>query len=68
MELSYDADHIKIGVPSPVGTIRPAGPRSFYDAMPDGQRFLIEVPVDPPVFRRSVNVVHDWPALLKKAD
>jgi serine/threonine protein kinase len=33
---------------------------------PDGQRFLIEVPVDPPAVRRSIDVVLNWPALLKQ--
>jgi Tol biopolymer transport system component len=35
-------------------------------SLPDGQRFLIEVPVDPPAVRSSFNVVLDWPALLKQ--
>jgi hypothetical protein len=45
----------------PVGGVE-AAPQS----PPDGQRFLIEVPLDPPAVTRSVNVVHNWPALLKQ--
>ena len=33
---------------------------------PDGQRFLIEVPLDQPAARRSINVVLNWPALVKR--
>ncbi len=33
---------------------------------PNGQRFLIEVPVDPPAVRRTFHVVINWPALLKQ--
>ncbi len=32
----------------------------------DGQRFLIEVPLDRPAARSSISVVLDWPALVKK--
>ncbi len=35
-------------------------------SMPDGQRFLIEVPVDQPAARTSISVVLNWPALLKR--
>jgi tRNA A-37 threonylcarbamoyl transferase component Bud32/Tol biopolymer transport system component len=44
----------------PVGGVD-ASPQST----PDGGRFLIEVPVDPPAVRRSFDVVVNWPALLK---
>jgi hypothetical protein len=33
---------------------------------PDGQRFLIEVPLDQPAPRRSISVVLNWPALIRK--
>jgi hypothetical protein len=33
---------------------------------PDGQRFLIEVPLDQQAARTSINVVLNWPALLKR--
>jgi serine/threonine protein kinase len=33
---------------------------------PDGQRFLIEVPLDQPSARTSMNVVLNWPALVKQ--
>jgi hypothetical protein len=33
---------------------------------PDGQRFLVEVPVDQPPARSSISVVLNWPALLKR--
>jgi tRNA A-37 threonylcarbamoyl transferase component Bud32/Tol biopolymer transport system component len=33
---------------------------------PDGQRFLIEVPLDQPAARTSISVVLNWPALLKQ--
>jgi len=32
---------------------------------PDGQRFLIEVPLDQPAARTSISVVLNWPALVK---
>ena len=32
----------------------------------DGRRFLVEAPVDQPEPRRSINVVLNWPALLKR--
>ena len=32
----------------------------------DGQRFLIEVPLDQQAARTSINVVLNWPALLKR--
>ncbi|HET9266248.1 MAG TPA: protein kinase [Vicinamibacterales bacterium] len=32
----------------------------------DGQRFLIEVPLDQPAARTSINVVLNWPALVKQ--
>jgi tRNA A-37 threonylcarbamoyl transferase component Bud32/Tol biopolymer transport system component len=32
---------------------------------PDGQRFLVEVPLDQPAARTSISLVLDWPALLK---
>jgi Tol biopolymer transport system component/predicted Ser/Thr protein kinase len=32
----------------------------------DGQRFLIEVPLDQPAARTSISVVLNWPALLKQ--
>jgi hypothetical protein len=32
----------------------------------DGQRFLIEVPLDQPAARTSISVVLNWPALLKR--
>ena len=33
---------------------------------PDGQRFLIQVPLDQPAPRTSMSLVLDWPALLKQ--
>jgi hypothetical protein len=33
---------------------------------PDGQRFLIEVPLDQRAPRTSISVVLNWPALLKE--
>jgi hypothetical protein len=33
---------------------------------PDGQRFLIEVPLDQPAARTSISVVLNWPALVKQ--
>ena len=32
----------------------------------DGQRFLVEVPLNQPVARRSISVVLNWPALVKQ--
>ena len=33
---------------------------------PDGERFLIEVPLDQPAARTSISVVLNWPALVKQ--
>jgi eukaryotic-like serine/threonine-protein kinase len=48
-------------LPFPPSTGVNATPQST----PDGRRFLIEVPLDQTVARRSISVVLNWPALLK---
>jgi Tol biopolymer transport system component len=42
------------------------GVNTTPQSTPDGQRFLIEVPLDQRPARRSLNVVLNWPALLKR--
>jgi hypothetical protein len=39
---------------------------STPQSTPDGQRFLIEVPLDRRAARTSISVVLNWPALLKQ--
>src|SRR5690606_27530892 len=54
------------GVPQQLPFPPVGGVDATPQSTPDGQRFLIEVPVDPPAFRRSFDVVVDCPALLKR--
>ena len=49
-------------LPFPPSTNVTATPQST----PDGQRFLIEVPLDQRAARTSISVVLNWPALLKQ--
>jgi eukaryotic-like serine/threonine-protein kinase len=42
------------------------GVTSTPQSTPDGQRFLIEVPLDQRAARTSISVVLNWPALLKQ--
>jgi len=42
------------------------GVSSTPQSTPDGQRFLIEVPLDQRAARTSISVVLNWPALLKQ--
>ena len=49
-------------LPFPPSTNVTATPQST----PDGQRFLIEVPLDQRAVRTSISVVLNWPALLKR--
>jgi len=49
-------------LPFPPSTGVDATPQST----PDGQRFLIEVPLDQRAARTSISVVLNWPALLKQ--
>jgi hypothetical protein len=42
------------------------GVNTTPQSTPDGQRFLIEVPLDQPAARTSISVVLNWPALVKQ--
>ncbi|HEX8027458.1 MAG TPA: protein kinase [Vicinamibacterales bacterium] len=59
-----------MGFESSVPQLLPFPPSSGVNATPqsspDGQRFLIEVPMDRRTARPSVSVVLNWPALMKK--
>jgi hypothetical protein len=54
------------GVPQRLPFPPSTGVNTTPQSTPDGQRFLIEVPVDQRVPRSSVSVVLNWPALLKR--
>jgi Tol biopolymer transport system component len=54
------------GVPQRLPFPPSTGVNSTPQSIPDGQRFLVEVPVDQRVARTSINVLLNWPALLKK--
>ena len=54
------------GVPQRLPFPPSTGVTSTPQSTLDGQRFLIEVPLDQRAPRRSINVVLNWPALLKQ--
>jgi tRNA A-37 threonylcarbamoyl transferase component Bud32/Tol biopolymer transport system component len=53
------------GVPQQLPFPPSVGVSATPQSTSDGQRFLIEVPVDQPAARRSISVVLNWPALVK---
>jgi eukaryotic-like serine/threonine-protein kinase len=54
------------GVPQRLPFPPSTGVTSTPQSTRDGQRFLIEVPLDQRAARTSINVVLNWPALLKR--
>jgi hypothetical protein len=52
------------GVPERLPFPPSIGVTATPQSTPDGQRFLIEVPLDQPAPRRSISLVLNWPALL----
>jgi Tol biopolymer transport system component len=54
------------GVPQRLPFPPSIGVSTTPQSTPDGQRFLIEVPLDQPAARTSISVVLNWPALLKQ--
>jgi Tol biopolymer transport system component len=54
------------GVPQRLPFPPSVGVMTTPQSTPDGQRFLIEVPLDQPAARTSISVVLNWPALLKQ--
>jgi Tol biopolymer transport system component len=54
------------GVPQRLPFPPSTGVSTTPQSTPDGQRFLVEVPLDQRVARTSISVVLDWPALLKR--
>ena len=54
------------GVPQRLPFPPSTGVTSTPQSTPDGQRFLIEVPLDQRAARTSISVVLNWPALLKQ--
>jgi Tol biopolymer transport system component len=54
------------GVPQRLPFPPSMGVSSTPQSTPDGQRFLIEVPLDQPAARTSISVVLNWPALVKQ--
>jgi Tol biopolymer transport system component len=66
VSLTYDAAGVSAGTPRPLTTVVPGGPRLFYDAMPDGQRFLVNTVLDRTT-ATPITLVVNWPALLGSA-
>jgi hypothetical protein len=54
------------GVPQRLPFPPSTGVNTTPQSTPDGQRFLIEVPLDQRAARTSISVVLNWPALLKR--
>ena len=54
------------GVPQRLPFPPSSGVTATPQSTPDGRRFLIEVPLDQRAARTSINVVLNWPALLKR--
>ena len=54
------------GVPQRLPFPPNTGVSTTAQSTPDGQRFLIEVPLDQRAARTSISVVLNWPALLKQ--
>jgi hypothetical protein len=54
------------GVPQRLPFPPNTGVNTAPQSHPDGQRFLIEVPLDQRAAQTSINVVLNWPALLKR--
>lgn len=54
------------GVPQLLPFPPSAGLNATPQVSPDKQRFLIEVPMDRQTPRAAVNVVLNWPALVKR--
>ncbi len=54
------------GVPQRLSFPPSTGVTTTPQSTPDGQRFLIEVPLDQRAARASISVVLNWPALLKQ--
>ena len=64
--LTIDGASVTVGAARPIVAIRPAGPRSFYDVTPDGQRFLVNSLLDQSG-TVPINIVVNWPARLNSA-
>jgi tRNA A-37 threonylcarbamoyl transferase component Bud32/Tol biopolymer transport system component len=54
------------GVPQPLPFPPITGVSTTPQSTRDGERFLIEAPVDPRATRTSISVVLNWPSLLKR--
>jgi len=61
--ISWGSDGPRIDAVAPFATTNLAGPRSFYDAMPDGQRFLVNSVLDEAA-RTPITLVVNWRSLL----
>jgi Tol biopolymer transport system component len=61
--LSFAEDGLRVDSVQPIASINPAGPRSFYDVMPDGQRFLVNSVLDG-AGRAPITLVVNWRSLL----
>jgi len=54
------------GIPQPLPFPASSGVTATPQSTPDGQRFLVDVTKDQRAPRRSISVVLNWPALLKR--
>jgi hypothetical protein len=55
-----------MGVPQRLPFPPSIGVTTTPQSMPDGERFLIQVPLDQPADQTSIDVVLDWRALVTK--
>jgi len=56
------APRLEIGAPHALFDARPVGPRSFYDVMPDGQRFLVNSRRSDSL-ASSITILQNWTLL-----
>jgi Tol biopolymer transport system component len=64
--VSITGTDFESGVPKQLPFPPGIGVTATPQSTPDGQRFLIEVPLDQRAARTSISVVVNWPALLKR--
>jgi eukaryotic-like serine/threonine-protein kinase len=62
VEIEQRAANLEVGVPRALFEARPVGPRSFFDALPDGQRFLVNSRRGDSL-SSSIAILQNWSAL-----
>jgi serine/threonine protein kinase/Tol biopolymer transport system component len=61
-EVTNDGAALRVGTVRPLFNVRPAGDRKFWDAAPDGQRFLVNTALAAP--EAPLTLLVNWTALL----